>query len=293
MNASEMNPRDGSTNAGRENEAKGILAIDVGSSRVKLGWFPPPGECTSEVEPTLFPIAAVKLPQPEATIAIAHCGEVDLGGKIREWIGQLGTAEPQRFVASVHPEATAKVEEIFPGPSRMLRCAELPIEIHVDQPERVGIDRLLNAVAVNRLRQPQRPAIVVDLGTACTIDLISPQGAFEGGAILPGTALSSAALHSGTAALPLLTPKSFDKPPAIVGKSTQQAITAGLYWGLVGAVRELIERVACECSKPPQLFITGGEAARLVAHLRYDEESPRHIPNLVLAGIALVAEELS
>ncbi len=287
MNASTKNAQEESANA-----AGGILAIDVGSSRVKIGWFPPPGECTTEVEPTLFPIAAVKLPQPEATLAVAHCDEVDLRGKINEWLGQIGTAAPRRFVASVHPEASAKVEEIFSGQSRMLRCAELPIEVHVDQPERVGIDRLLNAVAVNRLRQPQRPAIVVDLGTACTVDLISSQGVFEGGAILPGTTLSSTALHSGTAALPLLTPKNFDKPPAVVGKSTQQAITAGLYWGLVGAVRELIERVTCECSKPPQLFITGGEAARLVSHLPYEEEPPRHIPNLVLAGIALVAEEL-
>lgn len=283
-----MNASDSSANA-----VSGILAIDVGSSRVKLGWFPPPGECVSEAEPTLFPIAAAKLPQPEATLAVAHGGEVDLEGKIREWLADVVAAESRPFLASVHPDATAKVAEIFSGQLRSLSCADLLIEVHVDQPERVGIDRLLNAVAVNRLRQAQRPAIVVDLGTACTVDLISANGVFEGGAILPGATLSAASLHSGTAALPLLTAEDFNQPPAVIGKTTQQAMTAGIYWGLVGAVRELIERIARECLQPPQLFLTGGAASQLVAHLSNNEERPRHIPNLVLAGIALVAEELS
>ena len=117
---------------------------------------------------------------------------------------------------------------------------------------------------MNRLRTPGHPAIVVDLGTACTVDFVSADGAFEGGAILPGTTLSAAALHTGTATLPQLTTENIDASPTVVGKSTQAAIASGIYWGLVGAVRELIARISDESTETPQLFITGGEAERLV-----------------------------
>ena len=283
MNASAMNA----------SAVRGFLAIDVGSSRVKLGWFPAVGECTSELQPSLFPIAAPKLPQPETTLAVSHCNGADVEAEINAWFGEFGTAEPRRFVASVHPGAMARVEEIFAGELRLLTVADLPIEVRVEHPERVGIDRLLSAVAVNRLRQPKQPAIVVDLGTACTVDLIAADGAFEGGAILPGTTLAAAALHTGTATLPQLAAESFERPPAVVGKSTNGAISAGLYWGLVGAVRELIARITRECKVPPQLFLTGGEASWLVEHLTSDAEPPRHLPSLVLSGIAIVAEDWS
>ena len=277
----------------------GFLGIDVGSSRVKLGWFPPAGDCMSApspllTQPSLFPIAAPKLPQPAETLAVSHRGgEGKIQGEIRDWVEELSATESPRFVSSVHPGAAEVVQAIFAGEMQVLTAADLPLEVHVDHPERVGIDRLLSALAVNRLRQPGQPAIVVDLGTACTVDFVSADGAFEGGAILPGTTLSAAALHTGTATLPQLTPGDFDSPPTVVGKSTQAAIASGVYWGLVGAVRELIARLTDECTETPQLFITGGEAARLVAHLENDLQPPRHLPSLVLSGIALVAEELS
>ncbi len=276
----------------------GFLGIDVGSSRVKLGWFPPVGECTSDpspllTQPSLLPIAAPKLPQPEATLAVSHCDGGDMAAKISAWLEPFAATELPRFVASVHPGATATVGEIFAGDMRVLTADDLPLPVRVEHPERVGIDRLLSAVAVNQLRASGQPAIVVDLGTACTVDFISSDGAFEGGTILPGTTLSAAALHTGTATLPQLSTDNFDAPPAVVGKSTQAAIASGIYWGLVGAVRELVDRITRESTKVPQLFVTGGEAARLVAQLESESQPPRHLPNLVLSGIAIVAEELS
>jgi len=281
------------TNAGDVSASaeSGFLAIDVGSSCVKLGWFPPPGECSSQFERTLFPVVAPKLPQPEATLAVSHCGKAELKNEICEWLEHMGARGSQCFVASVHPDAMARIEKFFSGPLQILSNADLPIEVRVDHPERVGIDRLLDAMAVNRLRQPKRSAIVVDLGTACTVDLISSGGAFEGGAIFPGTPLSAASLHSGTATLPQLVEECLDSPPAVVGKSTQQAISSGLYWGLVGAVRELVDRISLESSEVPQLFVTGGGATRLASHFMKDAESSRYIPNLVLAGIAIVAND--
>ena len=289
MNASSKSP----------NAKTGFLAIDVGSSRVKLGWFPPSGECTSEsksktVSPKVMslPIAAPQLPQPEVTLAVSHA-EGEMKSEICAWLEEHGASESPRFVASVHPAATKLVQGVFADTQRILTADDLPMKVNVEHPERVGIDRLLSAVAVNRLRQPGRSAIVVDLGTACTVDLISPDGVFEGGAILPGTTLSASALHSGTATLPQLATENFDSPPAVVGKSTPAAISSGLYWGLVGAVRELVDRIAAECQESPQLFLTGGEASRLVTHLTSDAQPFRYLPNLVLSGIALVAEERS
>lgn len=271
----------------------GFLAIDVGSSRVKLGWFPPAAECTSESKPTALPIAAPKLRQPEATLAVSHEDQAALFTEIGAWLQEYCPAGPPGYLASVHPETQAIVQEMFAHRLQPMAADDLPIVLRVEQPERVGIDRLLNAVAVNRLRQAEQPAIVVDLGTACTVDLIASDGAFEGGAILPGVNLSANALHRGTAALPQLTAESFDDPPAVIGKSTHDAMASGIYWGIVGAVRELVARMSDESSATPQLFLTGGGATQLVTHLQDDRQPVRHIPNLVLSGIALVAEERS
>ena len=275
------------------NADSGLLAIDIGSSRVKLGWFPPAAECTSTDKPSSLPIAGSPLPQPDETLAVSHGDDADLRAEISNWLKQVGATESQRFVASVNPAVMPRVQAVFSDSLQPITFEHVPIEKRVDHPERVGIDRLLNAVAANRLRQPERPAIVVDCGTACTVDLVSADGAFEGGAILPGMSLSATALHAGTAQLPQLPTESFDATPAAVGKSTQAAMTAGLYWGTVGAVRELIDRVGCDQSPLPQLFITGGAASRLVPHLAAEEQSIRHIPSLVLSGIAIVAEELT
>ncbi len=273
--------------------ASGLLAIDVGSSRVKLGWFPAAGDCPSDKPASRLPIAAPRLPQPEATLAVSHHDQAKLWAEIGGWLQEFCPGGPPGYVASVEPTAMAIVQEMFAHRLRLLVAEDLPIEVRVEQPERVGIDRLLNAVAANRLRQAGRPALVVDLGTANTIDLIAEDGAFEGGAILPGISLAASSLHTGTAALPELKIETLDTPPTPVGKSTQAAISSGLYWGTVGAVRELVDRISQECDQCPQIFFTGGGAPQVAAHFNDEEKPVRHTPHLVLAGIALVAGELS
>jgi len=277
----------------------GLLAVDVGSSRVKLGWYPASTACTSERKPGELPITTLRLPQPKETLAVSHggklCGE-DLM-ELERWLDQLSAAEPRCFLASVHPLATASVLDVLRdhsfAESHPLSVDELPIEVRVEQPERVGIDRLLNALAANRLKDPRRPAIVADLGTASTVDWIAEDGAFEGGAILPGIAMSAVGLHEGTAALPQLSPAAIDTPPEAIGKSTQGAIASGLYWGTVGAVRELIERMSQSRDMSPQVFITGGDAPRMASALTGRDKSVHHVPRMVLAGIAIASRELS
>ena len=193
--------------------------------------------------------------------------------------------------------------------------------VRVDAPERVGIDRLLAAVAVNRVRRPDRPAVVVDLGTAITVDLIAADGAFEGGAILPGIAMAARAMAEQTDALPQSRLAELRAAPPVVGKSTLAAIDSGLFWGAIGAVRELVTRyattldrdrsemaagvqpsgcrrqaqagtptTACGIKDAPDLFLTGGAAPQVADLLSEDGLSVRHLPNLVLSGIASAAQ---
>ena len=94
------------------------------------------------------------------------------------------------------------------------------------------------------MRPPGRPAVVIDVGTAITVDLVSAEGAFLGGAILPGIAMSARALHEFTDLLPLVDMSELAAPPPALGDSTEAAMRSGLFWGAVGAVRQLIEQLA-------------------------------------------------
>jgi len=275
----------------------GLLAIDVGNSQVKFGWFAPQAGCTSESKPSELPIALPLLPQPDVELAVSH---VDLSrdqfaAEVGAWLERLPAAEPQRFLASVHKGMAQVVRDLILRSSSCklheLTAAALPLEVRVDEPELVGIDRLLCAVAANRLRERERPAVVVSMGTACTVNLIGADGAFEGGAILPGIGMSANALHKGTSALPLLSTAMIDTPGNAVGKSTRAAISSGLVWGTVGAVRELIDRMTQPFDKSPQVFVIGGDATRLAGKLTGPDGPVRHVPNMVLAGIRIAAGE--
>jgi type III pantothenate kinase len=149
-----------------------------------------------------------------------------------------------------------------PPPVEISRHGDLPLNISVDSPERVGIDRLLNAVAANVLRPVGQPAIVVSSGTATTVDLITGDGVFAGGAILPGFELAGRSLHEHTALLPQISAAELSglSVPAL-GKNTQAAIRAGLLYGQVGAVKELIERLSPDESSV--VYLTGGNGALL------------------------------
>ncbi|MFZ5833296.1 MAG: type III pantothenate kinase, partial [Planctomycetota bacterium] len=159
----------------------------------------------------------------------------------------------------------------------------LGLKVDLERPDMVGIDRLLDAVAANALRDPARPAVVVDVGSAITVDLVSAAGAFQGGAILPGLGMAARALHEFTDLLPLIEAHELGEPPPVVGPATVPAMRSGLFWGAVGAVRELVQHMAGD---EAQVFLTGG-AGMAVARLL----GPRAmvVPHLTLSGIALTA----
>lgn len=167
--------------------------------------------------------------------------------------------------------------------------SRIPISIDVEYPDRVGPDRILNGVAVNRLRPADRPAIIVDSGTATTVDVIARQGSFQGGAILPGIVMGARALHEFTTTLPLIDGREFlVQSPEALGKRTETAMASGLYWGHVGAVKELVHRLSSTVDAVPDLFLTGGAASILAPSF----PNARLVSDLTLIGTVITAIEL-
>jgi type III pantothenate kinase len=280
-------------------QAVSLLAVEVGSSRVKLGWFPAGAACASEKPAGNLPIAAPALPEPAEVFRIEHRRDE------RQWIAEVEDrlaelALPSDVVcvlAAVHQRAAGTLRSAVLDHHPWARIetltrADIAIEVNVKEPARVGIDRLLNALAVNRVRPAGRPAIVVDMGTAMTVNLISAGGVFEGGAIYAGPMTALGALHTATSSLPLLGPDVLESPPPAVGKSTDEAMAAGAYWGAVGAARQLIEQMAATCTEPPEVFLTGGAAKGLAPYVGLANRSARHLPQLVLSGVRIAADRM-
>jgi type III pantothenate kinase len=251
-----------------------LLAVDVGNNRVKVGSFADVGDSGIPE-----PLAIWSLPgdAPSLDQVVADCPRPS--DRLRWWIGSVNRPTTTRLIdwlGERRPE-----DEIT-----LLAAGDVPLAVNVPRPDMVGIDRLLAAVAANRIRRPDRPAVVVDLGTAITVDLVSADGAFQGGAILPGIEMSALALHDYTDLLPRIAMSDLAEPPEPLGRATEPAMRSGLYWGAVGAVRELIARMIPEASVEPELLLTGG-AGPMVAKLL--SETAHHLPHLPLAGIALTA----
>ena len=284
------------TAASNMSELPDLLAVDVGTSRVKFGWFPGDVTCATQPPTSLLPIAAPQLPEPAETFACQHRGVPvsELIDEVAAWLSQFDELRPQVAMASVNHSAARAVETLFSQIGypkvQVLTGSDLPLVVKVKEPGRVGIDRLLNAVAVNRIRQADLPAVVMDLGTAVTVDLVGNKGEFLGGAILPGWSLSAAALHGAASTLPLLTPDNMQLPEKGLGKCTSEAMASGLTWGLVGALEQLIAMYSGISAGKPQLFLTGGDATLVVDALNESVGPVRHVSHLVLAGIALASE---
>lgn len=144
-----------------------------------------------------------------------------------------------------------------------------------------GQDRLLAAAGAFGLLE--QACVVVDAGTAVTIDFVDGEGVYQGGAILPGLAMSLGALHEGAAALPAVSPaKPAGEEP--FGKNTEQAMLNGVYYGVSGAVRLLTERYAQRYGAYPLLIATGGDAELLFSD---DDLIDRVVPELAMRGIAM------
>lgn len=204
-----------------------------------------------------------------------------------ELLGSLPHARLERIVvSSVVPSRLAALCEALKGPAAPpVEVAgtdfPIPIENLCDPPERVGTDRLLNALAAHaRVREA---CVVVDAGSAITVDAADAAGRFLGGAITAGPRLAALALHEHTDQLPLAP---VILPGALPARDTVSAIRAGVFWGSVGAITELIRQMWTAFGVQAPVVATGGfaDVLRRVAAVTHLD------PDLTLRGLRLAAE---
>jgi len=137
-------------------------------------------------------------------------------------------------------------------------AASWPLQLDVDEPQNVGADRALNAVAAHA-KYPG-DLLVIDFGTATTFDVVSASGAYSGGIIAPGINLSLDALVSAAAKLPRIAIEAPDTS-SVIGRTTQNQMLIGIYWGYVAMLEGLTERIKAELGRPVTVVATGGLAS--------------------------------
>ncbi len=143
-----------------------------------------------------------------------------------------------------------------------LRTSDLKkfISFTLDKPSEVGDDRIINAIAAVKLYEP--PLIIVDFGTATTLDVVDMNGSYAGGLICPGVNLSIKSLSDGTALLPQI---EFKKPTQLIGKDTIHAMESGIYWGYISLIEGLIDKLKKENDCMNAKTIATGGLSKLFA----------------------------
>jgi len=227
------------------------------------------------------------------SIKVARCKGDGFWPTIRlpheaEYWGELSSLEPAVKTVAI-AGVVPPVVQSFANWARQHRWTpiiisdnrQIPVLVNAVDPSLVGVDRLFDALAAQR-RFPHRNLIVVDAGTAITINVISRSGAFEGGAILPGLALMAKSLNEFTAMLPNVV---VDGGLVFPGKDTETNIKSGILASAIGAVDRCLMQYPTDV-----LIITGSDGALLYAHAA---DVPTHfIPTLTLEGIRAAAEML-
>jgi len=183
---------------------------------------------------------------------------------------------------SMLTEACRKVFDMTPA---FVGTDDVKTGMAVDykNPREVGADRIANAVAARE--QFGSPVLIMDCGTATTFDIVSPEGHYAGGLILPGTALALAALSGRAARLPEV---SFGKTDTLIGRDTVSSMQAGSYWGTVEALSGIIRKLhAFTGYEDAPVIATGGQATPVIEDISGITE---HCPRLTLEGLLLLAK---
>ena len=271
-----------------------LLAIDVGNTNIVLGLYRLAAEAdksaATKVAPELLAHWRVTTPR---TVTIDEIG-VMLGDLFS--LRSLSLADVTGVVVSsvVPPidstlrralETYCRVKPLFVEPG-----VRTGVPILTDNPSEVGADRIVNCVAAHDLFKSMDAAtqhphiIVVDLGTATTFDVVSPKGEYLGGAIAPGLGISADALFTRAARLPRVDVR---KPARIIGTNTVDHLQIGLYYGYIGLVDGILERMVAELGPETKILATGGLARLIAGGSKYISMVDEH---LTLTGLRLIYE---
>ena len=244
-----------------------IVAAAVGNSRIRLARFDS-GEL-------------------HAPVSIAKGDHAGLRAALTEH--RAGGAAPLMY-SSVNSDQEADLlaaaGDRFEGVYRVGRDLAIPITHNLINEATVGHDRLLCAAAA--YARAESACVVIDAGTAVTVDFVDGEGGFQGGAIAPGLAMMLRSLHEGTGQLPLLEPGATEHPGTPWGRHTSDAMQTGVRAAVIGMTRYLLEQYADAFGAYPRVIATGGDAAALFDG---DELIEHIIPDLQLMGIELACRE--
>jgi type III pantothenate kinase len=246
-----------------------VLVADVGNSRIKWGRCQAGGV-----------VSSVSLPPDGLTAWAEQAAAWGLEPECACAVAGVQPARRDRLAAWLREQGFRA--EVLDSRER------LPLQVALAAPERVGIDRLLDAVAAKSRCAPGQPAVLIDAGSAVTVDWLDEEAVFRGGAIFPGLRLMAQALHAYTALLPLIEVRTPDPP--LPGTSTPAAMEAGILAAVTGGIQRLTDRLAAQTARKPAVFLTGGDAPLLAKTLGF---ALRLWPEMTLEGVRLAAEALS
>lgn len=249
-----------------------LIAVDIGNSNIRVGLF---------LEDELKSVDSVPGgDQVKLTAALRTAWDSIAVSRS----SKQGKRDGVIVVSSVKPAWIELVRKIAGDEldEKILVIGDnipLPMAMFVDEPLKVGTDRVVAAAAAYAVVEDV--VVVVDFGTALTIDLVDQHGVFQGGVICPGLAMEAKALKDGTAQLPEVT---VTRPASPYGKNTTDAINCGLYYAAIGTLEEVIRRYAEEIGRWPQTILTGSAAGTIKDDCQFIDN---YVPDLVIRGIAL------